>query len=91
MVGLQSTFFGILLCSMQSMHVIIPLNELKEEASIIIVKGVEKVSVLLVVRALQQVRTNQKHGAGTKTNPQCTLHTSLKQMFLLKLEQILCS
>ena len=71
------------------MHVIITLNELKEETSIIIVKGVEKVSVLLVVRALQQVRTNQKHGA--KTNPQCTLHTSLKQMYLLKLEQNLCS
>ena len=81
-VGLQSTSFGILSCSVQSMHVIIPWNKLEQEASKMILDGVHMVCVPLV-----PLTAHKKYGAGTKTDPQCTLRTRLKRLLLSRLER----
>ena len=81
-VGLQSTSFGVLSCSVQSINVIIPWNKLEQESSKMILEGVHMVCVPLV-----PLTAHKKYGAGTKMDPQCALKTRLKRLLLSRLER----
>ena len=81
-LGLQSYNFGILSCSVKSIHIHVPWNSLEQEPTVVKMDGIHMVCVPLV-----PLTAPQRFGSSTKGDPVCSLRTRLKRLLLARLER----
>ena len=80
--ALGLTGFGVLTCSAKSIKISVPWKNLEKEPTRFEVRGVHLVCVPLIPST-----ANKMYGAGTKTDPRCTLRTRAKRLVLARFER----
>jgi Vacuolar sorting-associated protein 13, N-terminal/N-terminal region of Chorein or VPS13 len=76
------TGFGVLSCSAKTIHVSVPWKNIEREPTRFEVRGVHLVCVPLTPSTAHKL-----YGAGSRTDPRCSLRTRAKRLILARLER----